>query len=209
MAKEIERLQSVSAVAINKTGKILELHRSPAKKYNPDQWNVVAGKLEVGKVPEVAILEEVLQETGRKASILMPPVVWHIYQPDHEVLFEDHAFLVTLESEEIQLNEEHIEYDWSDPFAESENVMVPFFYENLHMVGITRSREPYKILYTNWKGETEWQIIAPRRYYFGTTEYHKTEQWLLEAYNPVKDAMRTYAVADIHLLIPPIYRGEE
>lgn len=56
--------------------------------------------------------------------------------------------------------------------------------------------------YTNWKGQRAPRRIVPKRIYFGTTEYHKTPQWLLVAYCLRKRAERTFAVKDIHMWDP-------
>lgn len=203
---QLERQQSVSAVIIDKGGKVLLLHRSDQKRFNPGMWNVIAGKRSVEESPRDAVLREVLEETGSRTTLLLPPVIWHVYQPTHNILFKDHAFLVTIDATNIQLQEEHTEYAWVDPFDLGVRTAVPFLEENLHMIGITRSKEPYRVLYTNYKGETEWRLISPTRYYFGHTEYHPDDQWLLEVHDHEKQATRTYAVADIHVLIPPLYK---
>lgn len=53
------------------------------------------------------------------------------------------------------------------------------------------------ILYTNWKGKTEWRRILPSGIRFATTQYHPESQWLLDAHDLDKDAERTFAVKDI------------
>jgi predicted DNA-binding transcriptional regulator YafY len=65
--------------------------------------------------------------------------------------------------------------------------------------------------YTNWKGETEMRKIVPICLRFGVSEHHKAsydlnvhedEQgggiWLLEAFDMDKQALRTFALKDIH-----------
>lgn len=52
-------------------------------------------------------------------------------------------------------------------------------------------------LYTNWKGETEWRKIIPMSIYFGSTDYHPEEQWLMIVWDLDKDAQRIYAIKDI------------
>lgn len=54
-----------------------------------------------------------------------------------------------------------------------------------------------KILYTNWKGETAEHTIQPLELWFGATEYHPGEQWLLRAYDLEKNAERNFAMKDI------------
>ena len=53
------------------------------------------------------------------------------------------------------------------------------------------------INYTNWKGVTGFRRIIPKKIFFGSTEWHKEEQWLLEAYDVDKNADRSFAIKDI------------
>lgn len=52
--------------------------------------------------------------------------------------------------------------------------------------------------YTNWKGERGERLISPGRMYYGQTEYHPRDQWLLSAMDHGKQAERTFAMKDIH-----------
>ena len=51
--------------------------------------------------------------------------------------------------------------------------------------------------YTNYKGITAVRVILPRRVWFGSTEWHKENQWLLEATDIEKGELRHFAMADI------------
>lgn len=53
------------------------------------------------------------------------------------------------------------------------------------------------INYTNWKGVTALRRIIPKKIFFGSTEWHKEEQWLLEAFDVDKNADRSFAIKDI------------
>ncbi len=53
------------------------------------------------------------------------------------------------------------------------------------------------ILYTNYRGETALRKITPKKIWFGKTEYHPEEQWLLDAFDLDKQADRTFAMKDI------------
>lgn len=55
-----------------------------------------------------------------------------------------------------------------------------------------------KILYTNWKGETKDRVIVPISVEFKSTEWHKEEQWILNALDVEKNEMRAFAMKDIH-----------
>lgn len=54
-----------------------------------------------------------------------------------------------------------------------------------------------KIVYTNWRGDTAERTIVPIKIWFGSTEWHKEEQWLLRALDTEKQAERDFAVKDI------------
>ena len=53
------------------------------------------------------------------------------------------------------------------------------------------------VVYTNWKGETAIRRILPMQINFSSNEWHTTPQWLLEAYDLDKKAVRVFAVKDI------------
>lgn len=67
------------------------------------------------------------------------------------------------------------------------------------------------INYTNWEGITADRKIQPLHIWFGTTEYHKTPQFLLNAIDLDKDAERDFAMNDIHninIFYNPLSREE-
>lgn len=53
------------------------------------------------------------------------------------------------------------------------------------------------ILYTNYKGVTSTRRIIPKQIWFGSTEWHQTSQWLLDAYDLEKKDDRSFAMSDI------------
>lgn len=56
---------------------------------------------------------------------------------------------------------------------------------------------PVRILYTNYKGETAWRVIEPRAVCWGSNEWHPEPQWLLDAWDADRQAVRTFAMKDI------------
>ena len=58
------------------------------------------------------------------------------------------------------------------------------------------SSEPIAFGYTNYRGEQATRRAIPVRLYWGKTEYHREEQWLFEAYDVEKHAMRDFALRD-------------
>lgn len=55
-----------------------------------------------------------------------------------------------------------------------------------------------KVKYRNYKGEVAIRTIVPiGQIYWGKTEYHPHEQWLIKVWDVEKQAERTYAFKDI------------
>lgn len=56
---------------------------------------------------------------------------------------------------------------------------------------------PLSFAYTNWKGAQSRRRVLPCRLYFGATDWHPEPQWLLEALDLDKNALRVFAVRDM------------
>lgn len=54
-----------------------------------------------------------------------------------------------------------------------------------------------QVKYKNWKGEIGIRHIIPLEILYGSTEYHKEEQWLMKAWDLDKKDYRTYALRDV------------
>ncbi|HRI10496.1 MAG TPA: hypothetical protein PKW35_21900 [Nannocystaceae bacterium] len=61
----------------------------------------------------------------------------------------------------------------------------------------TTGGRPVRVVYTNYRGETATRTILPERIWFGTTSWHPRPQWLLDAVDLEKGALRSFAIADI------------
>ena len=55
-------------------------------------------------------------------------------------------------------------------------------------------KKQVKILYTNWKGKTSYRNIIPKSIEFKSTEWHKEEQWILNAFDINKNTDRGFAL---------------
>jgi predicted DNA-binding transcriptional regulator YafY len=53
------------------------------------------------------------------------------------------------------------------------------------------------INYTNWKNETALRKIIPVEMWYGKTEWHNEEQWLLKAFDIDKQDYRDFALKDV------------
>lgn len=55
-----------------------------------------------------------------------------------------------------------------------------------------------EIDYTNYRGRRGTRRIEPQRIWFGSTDYHREPQWLMDAFDLGRAAIRTFALRDIH-----------
>ncbi len=60
-----------------------------------------------------------------------------------------------------------------------------------------KKEQHVEILYTNWKGETRKRTILPISIEFKSTQWHKEQQWILNAFDVEKGEDRCFAMADI------------
>jgi predicted DNA-binding transcriptional regulator YafY len=51
--------------------------------------------------------------------------------------------------------------------------------------------------YVNYRGERRVRQIVPQRIYFGDVEWHPGAQWILDAWDVDKAALRSFALGDI------------
>lgn len=57
------------------------------------------------------------------------------------------------------------------------------------------------VLYKNYRGEEGVRKIIPVQIYFGSTEFHPTDQWLLKVWDCDKNDYRVYAFKDIKQIL--------
>lgn len=70
-------------------------------------------------------------------------------------------------------------------------------YVKLQLNGKSLEEIALKVQYKNWQGELGIRTIIPLDIFYGKTEYHPEEQWLLKVWDLEKENYRTYAVKDI------------
>lgn len=54
-----------------------------------------------------------------------------------------------------------------------------------------------EFLYTNYRGEQAIRRVIPDRIWFGSTEWHREPQWLLDAFDVTRGTERSFALMDI------------
>ena len=60
-----------------------------------------------------------------------------------------------------------------------------------------KNSKPLVFEYKNWEGVTAVRHVIPIKLWYGHTEFHKKDQWLLKALDVDKNAERDFSVIDI------------
>ena len=53
-----------------------------------------------------------------------------------------------------------------------------------------------KVVYRNWRGKGAIRNVLPLKVWYGSTEWHKGQQWLIRVYDLDKKANRDYTLND-------------
>ncbi len=61
-------------------------------------------------------------------------------------------------------------------------------------------KKAVSVHYKNWQGESSKRTIIPEELYYGSTEWHPDEQWLLRAFDLDKEAYRVFALKDMQAI---------
>lgn len=116
----MDNFRNAAKAFIVKDGKLLLLKRRPNDVYMPGTWDNPGGRLEAGENPYTGLQRETKEETGLDIEVLMPLDV-HYFTRDDGQQITLMIFVCKLKSENIQLSEEHTEYQWKnliDPIEE-------------------------------------------------------------------------------------------
>jgi hypothetical protein len=60
-----------------------------------------------------------------------------------------------------------------------------------------QQKPPIIFRYKNWQGDVGIRHVMPIEIWYGHTEFHQTDQWLLKAMDVDKNAERNFAINDI------------
>lgn len=114
MSLTIDKVVSLaSAIIQNKEGKLLLLQRSGVASY-PDHWQLVEGKLEESENILEALKREIYEETGTSVSDININTVFHkdLDAKGLRYLAFRIVFKVKIDSEDIELSDEHKAFGW-------------------------------------------------------------------------------------------------
>lgn len=70
--------------------------------------------------------------------------------------------------------------------------------DNTHLPPQKSHDHVVTIDYTNWQGERRLRRIRPIQLMYVSTPHHQKEQWVLQALDLDKDALRMFSIKDIH-----------
>lgn len=113
--------------------KILILKRSDKVRTSKGKWAGVSGYVETGERPEETAFKEIREETGIKSPRLIrsgEPV----YVKGGDILYQIHPFLFEVDTENIKIDWEHVEYRWIRLEEMDKYDTVPRLQETLKMV---------------------------------------------------------------------------
>ncbi len=92
----------------------LLLKRSDGQPY-PCLWQMVTGKIKPNEKAYQTALREIKEETGlTPVQLWVAPTVNSFYEPKDEYICLLPVFAARVEADEIQLSDEHTEYQWVD-----------------------------------------------------------------------------------------------
>lgn len=104
----------LAGVVFNKQGKVLILKRSAHEDIYPGMWELPSGKRELLESSHDSLIREIKEEAGLDVKIIQPCSVFE-YKIEKPTEVRDSTqinFIVTCESFEVKLSDEHQNFAW-------------------------------------------------------------------------------------------------
>ena len=104
----------LAGIIFNKQGKALILQRSADEDVYPEMWELPSGKREFFESSHDSLRREIKEETGLDVKIIQPCSVFE-YKIEKPTEIRDSTqinFIVTSESSEVNLSDEHQNFAW-------------------------------------------------------------------------------------------------
>lgn len=101
----------VSAV-VEHDGLFLILKRSPNKDFQPNHWETVTGRVEVGESPAEAAVREAREETGLDVVVVIPLATGFFYRGGPEFPMAYVSFWCKATTTEVITSPEHVKHKW-------------------------------------------------------------------------------------------------
>jgi predicted DNA-binding transcriptional regulator YafY len=78
-----------------------------------------------------------------------------------------------------------------------ESIPKPHHFGSERMTMTDPNPTPIQFSYKNWRGETSMRTVLPIKIWWGKTDWHPHDQWLLKAFDMDKEQERDFALTDI------------
>lgn len=131
---EDEIREVVAAVTYNPDkDKFLLVKRSSLRKRFPNEWEFPSGFLE-DETEQQGALRELEEETGLLGQVIKTGDPFEVNTEKYH--FRIHPVLITVDSEDIELTEEHEEFEWIDIDKIGKYNTVPQLRKDLERVGV-------------------------------------------------------------------------
>lgn len=104
----------LAGVVFNKEGKALILQRNQNEDIYPGMWELPSGKRELFESSHDTLIREIKEEAGLDIEIIQPCSVFE-YKIEKQGEIRDSTqinFIVTSDTSEVKLSEEHQNYAW-------------------------------------------------------------------------------------------------
>ena len=104
----------LAGIIFNKQGKALILQRSADEDIYPEMWELPSGKRKFFESSHDSLIREIKEETGLDVKIIQPCSVFE-YKIEKPTEIRDSTqinFIVTSESSEVNLSDEHQNFAW-------------------------------------------------------------------------------------------------
>ena len=104
-------VKTVSIIIQNELGQILTLKNASYKKWHPDKWDIVSGKIETNELPLDAFKRELFEETGITEFVDFKTCNPHKYNDQGKMCLV-HLFVCKVSIVKPRLSNEHVDYKW-------------------------------------------------------------------------------------------------
>jgi 8-oxo-dGTP pyrophosphatase MutT (NUDIX family) len=104
-------VKTVSIIIQNKMGQILTLKNASYKKWHPDKWDIVSGKVEINETPIDAFKRELFEETGITEFVDFKTYDPHEYNDQGKMCLV-YLFVCKVNIVKPKLSNEHVDHKW-------------------------------------------------------------------------------------------------
>ena len=113
---KFSRVLLVSRCYLVRGGKLLLLHRTKERKYNPDKWELPGGKVELNQGISEATEREIIEEVGLLIKVISPKTFTEAKMVNKGkykgMLYLELVNEARIISGRVRLGSDHSEYKW-------------------------------------------------------------------------------------------------